>query len=38
MTGKGWSVAYSLYPKTRVRRLNIPNEIVARIKPIKATF
>jgi hypothetical protein len=31
-------VNYSLYPKTRVRRVKIPKEIVATIKPIKATF
>jgi hypothetical protein len=31
-------VNYSLYPKTRVRRVKIPKEIVARIKPIKATY
>lgn len=35
---KGSGRTYSLYPKTRVRRVKIPKEIVARIKPIKAIY
>jgi hypothetical protein len=38
MNGRVPGRMYSLYPKTRVRRVKIPKEIVARIKPINAIF